>query len=86
IGPCLKNAKQNDCKKIYRAEKSTQENPKFEYRKRPRGPKQTGGQTNPKLEKIQNPESAKVRQRTDQPQVVWLIRIEFVWNFGILII
>ena len=26
-------------------------------RKRPRGPKQTGGQTNPKLEKIQNRES-----------------------------
>jgi len=37
----LQNVEQNAFKKIYRAKTPPEENPKFEYRKKPRGPKQT---------------------------------------------
>jgi hypothetical protein len=36
----LRNVGQNDCKTIYRAKMPVKQNPKSEYRKKPRGPKQ----------------------------------------------
>jgi len=71
------NVEQIDGKKISRAKTPMTKNPKSEYRKRPRGPKQTPRQMNLKLEKSKTPNPTEACL-----EFILFWSFEIVSNFG----
>ena len=71
------NVAQKDSRKIYPAKTPTKQNPKSEYRKKPRGPKQTPRQINLKLGKSKTPKPTEVCL-----EFILFWSFEIVSNFG----